>query len=51
MTNTSESKIEMIEEFRRIYSQNAIVLNEIDNFQYTYQWNSGVYLYWRDSFI
>jgi len=51
MPHTSESKSEMIDEFRRIYNGNELILCEIDNFETTYHSNAAVQWYTKDSFI
>jgi len=51
MTHTSQSKTEMIDEFRRIYNGNELVLGEIDNFENNYHSNAAVQWYTKDSFV
>ncbi len=51
MPHTSQSKIEMIDEFRRIYNDNPAIISEIDNFEYSYESHAAVYWYTRDSFV
>jgi hypothetical protein len=48
---TDESRTEMIEEFRRIYNDNDLTLADIDIFEQTYNCNSALQWYTRDSFL
>jgi hypothetical protein len=49
--HTDEAKAVMIEELRRIYSDNEATLAEIDIFAQTYHSNSAIQWYTRDSFL
>jgi len=51
MEHTSESKAEMLAEFRRLYSDNQVILAEIDEFENTYHSHTAVQWYTRDSFV
>jgi len=51
MEHTSESKAEMLAEFRRLYSDNQVFLAEIDEFENTYHSHKAVPWYTRDSFV
>jgi len=51
MPHTPESKAEMINEFRRIYNGNELILYEIDNFENNYHSNAAVQWYTKDSFV
>ncbi|CAF3945015.1 unnamed protein product [Rotaria sordida] len=51
LPHTDEAHAIMIEEFRRIYSDNEATLAEIDIFAQTYHSNSAIQWYTRDSFL
>ncbi|CAF0938148.1 unnamed protein product [Rotaria sordida] len=51
MPHTSESKAEMLTEFRRIFDDNQEILAEIDEFEDTYHSHAAVQWYTRDSFV
>jgi len=51
LPHTDEAYAIMIEEFRRIYSDNEATLAEIDIFAQTYHSNSAIQWYTRDSFL
>jgi hypothetical protein len=51
MPHTPESKAEMIEEFRRIYNEDPVILREIDDFEMNYHSNAAVQWYTKDSFV
>ena len=51
MPRTSESKTEMIAEFRRQFHDNASVLIDIDYFEHAYNSHAAVQWYTRDSFV
>ncbi|CAF0838365.1 unnamed protein product [Rotaria sordida] len=51
LPHTNESFTEMIEEFRRIYNDNEIILAEINTFEETYNSNIALQWYSRDSFL
>jgi hypothetical protein len=51
MPHTLESRTEMIDEFRRIYNGNQLILGEIDDFENNYHSNAVVQYYAKDSFI
>jgi hypothetical protein len=48
---THESRIEMIDEFRRIYQDNDIAIADIDIFNQTYNSSSALQWYTRDTFL
>lgn len=48
---TNESRMEMIEEFRRLYSNNTSGLADIDIFEQTYNSNNALQWYTRDTFL
>ncbi|CAF5132486.1 unnamed protein product, partial [Rotaria sp. Silwood1] len=51
LPHTKESFIEMLEEFRRIYSDNEVALVDINTFEQTYNSNTALQWYSRDSFL
>ncbi|CAF2850325.1 unnamed protein product [Rotaria sp. Silwood2] len=51
LPHTDEARAVMIEEFRRVYSDNEATLAEIDIFAQTYHSNSAIQWYTRDSFL
>ncbi|CAF2537696.1 unnamed protein product [Rotaria sp. Silwood2] len=51
LPHTNETLNEMIEEFRRMYSDNEVALADINIFEQTYNPNTAVQWYSRDSFL